>query len=404
MSNVNENRVYQTLVNTPDCLVRLVCSEKNWLETAAVDQLKHVGTLPGMRAAIGMPDLHPGRGQPIGAAFLAESVIYPHLVGSDVGCGMALWQLAVPARKLKLEKWSKQLQGLDDAWQGSPAQWLADAGLDSKGAGVADFDPLLGTIGGGNHFAEILQVAEVFNPAGMAPLGLQADGLALLVHSGSRGLGQRLLREHVDQCASAGLRGSAAESYVHQHNFADQWAVQNRRLIAHRICTALGFTAAPLLDISHNHVRAVSAAMARNLGVKADANAQYWLHRKGASPVDQGIVMIPGSRGSLSYLVRPKLESVSAMGFGGFSLAHGAGRKWKRSECRGRLERRYRVSDLESTVFGGRVICKQRDLLYEEAPQAYKNIDLVIADLVAAGMVDLLASFKPLLTYKTARS
>jgi release factor H-coupled RctB family protein len=84
-------------------------------------------------------------------------------------------------------------------------------------------------------------------------------------------------------------------------------------------------------------------------------------------------------------------------------LAHGAGRKWKRSDARGRLEKRYHVKDLETTKLGSRVICKSRDLLYEEAPQAYKDIDLVVDDLVKAGMVDVIASFKPLITYKTRK-
>lgn len=88
---------------------------------------------------------------------------------------------------------------------------------------------------------------------------------------------------------------------------------------------------------------------------------------------------------------------------GGFSLAHGAGRKWKRSESRGRLDKRYSIKDLEVTPFGSRVICKQRDLLYEESPQAYKNISVVVDDLVQAGMVEVIASFKPLITYKTRR-
>jgi len=83
-------------------------------------------------------------------------------------------------------------------------------------------------------------------------------------------------------------------------------------------------------------------------------------------------------------------DDTDAMLIGDFSIAHGAGRKWKRSDVRGRLQNRFKVKDLEVTAWGSKVICKSRDLLYEEAPQAYKNIDVI-------------ASFRPLITYKTRR-
>ena len=87
-----------------------------------------------------------------------------------------------------------------------------------------------------------------------------------------------------------------------------------------------------------------------------------------------------GSRGSLSYLVKPAGDGESHA----WSLAHGAGRKWSRSDARQRMRERYSVSELAQTPLGGRVMCEERDLLYEEAPAAYKNIEAVIADLVAA--------------------
>ncbi|BFM10634.1 hypothetical protein R50072_07870 [Simiduia litorea] len=191
---------------------------------------------------------------------------------------------------------------------------------------------------------------------------------------------------------------------MQQHDFADAWAVANRALIAQRIGSALRLGLRPLLDVSHNHVRPLRHEEAICLQLDVQAGQRYWLHRKGASPSTEGLVMIPGSRGSLSYLVQPRSQNLAALAQGGFSVAHGAGRKWKRSDCKARLLKHMQVKDLESTVYGSRVICKQRDLLFEEAPQAYKNIDRVVADLVAAGLIDLVASFKPVLTYKTMRN
>ena len=110
--------------------------------------------------------------------------------------------------------------------------------------------------------------------------------------------------------------------------------------------------------------------------------------------------MIPGSRGALSYLVEPcGPEAMSA-----FSLPHGAGRKWDRGSCRGRLERRYSAQQLRTTELGGHVICTDRSLLYQEAPQAYKNIGTVIDALTTHGLINIIATLRPLLTYKTAKS
>ena len=108
-------------------------------------------------------------------------------------------------------------------------------------------------------------------------------------------------------------------------------------------------------------------------------------------------VVIPGSRGSLSYLVKPLGDGESRA----WSLAHGAGRKWARSEARQRMRERFGMHQLTQTPLGGRVICEERDLLYEEAPAAYKNIEDVIQELVDAGLASVNATFRPLLTYKT---
>jgi release factor H-coupled RctB family protein len=113
-------------------------------------------------------------------------------------------------------------------------------------------------------------------------------------------------------------------------------------------------------------------------------------------------VVIPGSRGTLSYLVRPMMEQVG-QAEAGWSLAHGAGRKWKRGEVKARLKDRYRPADLGQTALGGRVICEDKELLYEEAPEAYKDIDVVVGALVEAGLCAIVATLRPLITYKTRR-
>jgi len=129
------------------------------------------------------------------------------------------------------------------------------------------------------------------------------------------------------------------------------------------------------------------------------ADRTCWLHRKGAAPSTVGPVVIPGSRGAFTYLVAPKDPGEKSA----FSPAHGTGRKWSRSDSRARLENRFSAKDLVRTELGSHVICEDRELLYEEAPQAYKNITVVIDDLVQAGLVDVVAIMKPLVTYKVRR-
>jgi release factor H-coupled RctB family protein len=101
----------------------------------------------------------------------------------------------------------------------------------------------------------------------------------------------------------------------------------------------------------------------------------------------------------MSYVVAPR-ESGDRHAF---SIAYGAGRKWSRSESRGRLERRFSAKDLIRTELGSHVICEDKELLHEEAPQAYKNISIVIDDLVQEGLVDVVATLGPVATYKVRR-
>ena len=80
----------------------LISSGKNWMEQAAKDQLLAVSRLPGVVKAVGLPDLHPGR-IPVGTAVLSRGVLYPHLLGNDIGCGMSLFDTGVKKKKFKQE-------------------------------------------------------------------------------------------------------------------------------------------------------------------------------------------------------------------------------------------------------------------------------------------------------------
>jgi len=369
-----------TLIETN---VRLFASVRSWIEGEALRQLYAAAKLEGMRLAVGFPDLHSGKGSPVGAAFVTEGFIYPHLIGGDIGCGMALFKTRLVQRDLKLNRWAELRFDLEHPWEGDAREVLAASELEST-----EFDEALGTIGGGNHFAELQGVEEVVNAREFRRLGLGKQQLVVLVHSGSRGLGESILRAYAEEHQANGsdAESFAAAAYLRDHDLAVCWAETNRALIARRFVQALGSEAECLWDGCHNSITR-----------REFAGEAVWVHRKGAVATEGEPVIIPGSRGSLSYLVKPIGEGESHA----WSLAHGAGRKWARSETRLRMRERFGTHQLTQTPLGGRVICERRELLYEEAPAAYKNIEDVVQDLVDGRLVSVIATFRPLLTYKT---
>ncbi|WP_221793706.1 RNA ligase RtcB family protein [Oceanobacter mangrovi] len=374
--------------------ISLVASAHSWIEGLAIQQLHTTAAMPGMQQVAGMPDLHPGKGYPIGVACFSLGQLYPALVGSDIGCGMSLWQTGLACRKAKPDKLANSLknveQPLDASWHSLIQSEKSARVITNDG-----FDSALGTIGSGNHFAEFQQVDAVFDEALFAVAGLDPKHLQLLVHSGSRGYGQSILQQHVQQFGHQGLADNTPEQrdYLKQHNDALRWAELNRVLIARRFLEAVRTEGQPLLDVNHNLVTPFSYP-------DGDVNTQQqgWLHRKGATPADQPLLVIPGSRGDYSWLVAPLTDADPAALC---SLAHGAGRKWKRSDCKGRLAHKYSQADLQRTALGSQVICGNKELLYEEAPQAYKDSRRVIDDMLEAGLIRLVARLKPVLTFKT---
>ncbi|MES2205862.1 MAG: RNA ligase RtcB family protein [Pseudomonadota bacterium] len=362
--------------------VTLIASDDTWIEGEAIQQLHTTSKLPGMRYVAGMPDLHPGRGYPVGAAFFSTGYFYPALIGNDIGCGMSLWKTNIDVNKVGIQKLEKRLGNIDGALDES---WRT---LISELAPVhTPYHASLGTIGGGNHFAELQRIDEIYDETALQALQLDKKQLLLLVHSGSRGLGQAILRDHVERHQHHGLACGSddAVSYLTNHAGALHFAEANRELIARRILERLNTTGSKLVDVHHNLLQAATLY-----------GEEGWLHRKGATPSDAGLVIIPGSRGDFSYLVAPVSSEESL-----FSLAHGAGRKWMRSQCKDRLSKRYTLEQLNRTKLGSYVVCQDRALIYEEAPEAYKPIDNIISTLKHAELIHIIARLKPLLTYKT---
>lgn len=365
--------------------VRRFHSASAWIEGAAVEQLETVAGLAGVTAVAAMPDLHPGRHGPVGCAVLSDR-LHPRLVGTDIGCGMALFATDLPVRRIRLDRTAERLRVLEGPFDGDAGARLAEAGLDT--AAWRDHDAGLGTIGGGNHFCELQAVDAVLDAETAAVAGLDRDLAVILVHSGSRSLGAAVFDGFVAGGAEVIEADSeAGRSWLAGHDHAVAWAAANRRLIAERAAGALGADLRLLTDLPHNFVEATPAG---------------WLHRKGAAPADRGLVPVPGSRATPSFLVRPSRDAdAGALA----SLAHGAGRKFDRASMHHRIgTKKSDLARLARNPAGGFVVCEDRALLVEEAPEAYKSAERVVEDLAFFGLAVPVVRFRPLVTFKTARA
>ena len=150
-----------------------------------------------------------------------------------------------------LDRWAKLQFNLEHPWDQFVSDFLAERDLEST-----EFDSALGTMGGGNHFAELQMVEKVLEADEFKKLGLGKQQLVMLVHSGSRGLGESILRAHVDQHFGNGVEADsfAAGEYLRGHDFAVRWAKASRELIAKRFVAALGAEAECLWDGCHNSI------------------------------------------------------------------------------------------------------------------------------------------------------
>lgn len=355
--------------------VTVFASPTSWIESHAVAQCRQVAALDGMIHVAAMPDLHPGKGAPIGAA-MVSTLLYPLLIGSDIGCGIAVFPIKI--KRPVAEKLATRFPDLDRALRPDDDDPAWSAIEHDIPAGYLEG---IGTVGRGNHFVELARVETVLDSEHAARLGLVAGDLVVIVHSGSRGLGERILRSHTEVYGAGPARDPAA--YLARHDDAVRWGSLNRRLLAARVAHALGAEPTePIVDQCHNQV---------------ELRDGVFLHRKGAAAGDGRDVLIAGTRGTRSFLVAAHSGPEA-----NYSVAHGAGRKMSRADALRRGRAKHTVEELRCTAVGSLVVCGDRQLLFEEAPTAYKRIEQVIADLADHGLATPVVATVPLVTYKTA--
>jgi tRNA-splicing ligase RtcB (3'-phosphate/5'-hydroxy nucleic acid ligase) len=289
-----------------------------------------------------------------------------------------------------------------------------------------------GTLGGGNHFIELERVDRVFDAAIAQSWGIREWQLVVMIHSGSRGLGHevggqamraalKVNTQRGDPLPSRELMYLSIESregraYHEAMKCAANFAYANRQVMAtlvrHNLRQALGDVAMPLVyDVAHNIAKFEMVEGVRTC-----------VHRKGATrafppSLMQGTpfaetgqpVLIPGSMGTASYL----LSGVESGKRSLWSVNHGAGRTMSRTEAAGTRRRRGKkgrsqmlrpaaISDeaFRQAMDGVYLVCQDKSRIKEEAPQAYKDIEIVIDTVVGAGLANRVARMVPLAVLK----
>ena len=378
-------------------------------EPEALVQAENLARHPALRYHVAlMPDCHCGYGMPIGGVIAAKDAVIPSAVGVDIGCGMVAVETDVPWERLKEMPFRRAIQNKikamipvgdgvshkqEQLWEGFE-RYLDTPGCCTHFVSALDRRNL-GTLGGGNHFIEIQKS--------------DAGFVWLMLHSGSRNLGKRVEefyhKQAVQLCerfytpladkdlAFLPMEEEAGQNYFRDMDFALEYAYENRQRMM-SIMKEVFSTFVPEarfireINIHHNY-----AALESHFG------EDLYIHRKGATSAkldETGI--IPGSMGTASYIVRGLGNVRSFM-----SCSHGAGRRMSRTAANAQLT----VAECDAAMAGivaerwhkvARYGKNNSVLDLSEAPQAYKDIDSVIA--AETDLVEVQVRLTPLAVLK----
>jgi RNA-splicing ligase RtcB len=382
----------------PEAIAPNVLSWASELDELTRAQAERTARLPILAGHVAlMPDAHLGKGATIGSVIPTESAVIPSAVGVDIGCGMAARRIALTQDDLPdgLDPWISAMETAVPAglgrWHREPSgparAWFAEhpppPTLENPSRAAAQ----LGTLGSGNHFIELAADED--------------DRLWILLHSGSRGGGNKLATMHtkVARRLHEGLgsrledpelawlqEGTPAfDAYLRDLRWSQAYARENRRL---------------MLEATH---RALEGVLGRQIATADEVNCHHnftererhagrsvWVTRKGAIRArvgDRGL--IPGAMGQRSFVVRGLGNAASYE-----SCAHGAGRRLSRRQARKQLS-------IESFAEAMGVAAWQRAsavALLDEHPSAYKPIEVVMRD--QADLVEIEHELNGIANYK----
>lgn len=376
------------------------------VDAAAESQLLNIASLPFVfHHVAAMPDVHVGMGATIGSVIATKDAVIPAAVGVDIGCGMCLQKTNLTADRASradlealFEKILERIpvgmrQRMTEHVVATACEPFEDriAAIEAKYPDILkpmrnmNWRRQLGTLGGGNHFIEL--VAD------------ETGALWVLLHSGSRGAGnvmaahfirlaKKRMRERGIVLADSALayfeKGEKLfEDYLEATAWASDYAAANRRVMTADVLAALddvfpGFEpVGEAVNCHHNFV-----ALERHFG------EDVWVTRKGAIRAGAGeFGIVPGSMGARSYLV-VGLGNADAF----TSSAHGAGRRYGRKDAAARFS----VEDLKRETEG--IVCRKDAGVLDEIPSAYKSIDVVMAN--QSDLTRVVHAYKQLLCVK----
>jgi tRNA-splicing ligase RtcB len=363
------------------------------IEEGARNQMEIAMKLPITVAGALMPDAHQGYGLPIGGVLATHHAVIPYGVGVDIGCRMCL--TAYPLDEKFLDRHRSNLKqllltntcfGRETFKRPKEHEVLDRKTFDEitilrnlKGKAATQ----IGSSGSGNHFVEfgLMEIGE--NNEWKLPAG---NYLAVLSHSGSRGLGAEIARHYTRvakqlchlpkeaaNLAWLDLNTEAGQEYWIAMNLAGDYASANHHQIHERMAESLGEK--PLLMVQNHHNFAWKERL--------EDGTEVIVHRKGATPAGKNVLgIIPGSMTAPGFIVRGKGSTASL-----HSASHGAGRVMSRSAAKNVITKKMVKQELQKhgvELIGGGL---------DEAPMVYKDIRNVMR--YQQDLVDVLGVFTP---------
>jgi tRNA-splicing ligase RtcB (3'-phosphate/5'-hydroxy nucleic acid ligase) len=389
----------------------------NWasiLEDQTRQQAARTASMPFIWPHLAlMPDAHHGKGSTVGSVVPTLGAIIPACVGVDIGCGMIAVRTPLVHDDLRGRELARLRESIEkavplsagqynDALYGSGTQARIEElegkdGADSAQAVSPNWRLQLGSLGSGNHFIEISLD--------------ERDRVWLFLHSGSRGVGNKLATRHIKVarawCERAWIQLPDPDlaylvegtdefwAYLRDLRWAQHFALLNREEMMARVTQCLAdfmgrdVPAAEMIQCHHNYTEELSAAALRHWKSRpAGRSGHVWLSRKGAIDASAGKPgLIPGSMGTRSYVVTGRGNKLSLN-----SSPHGAGREYSRSAAR----RTFTRAQLDAAMRG--IEWRPTDAFLDEIPGAYKDIDTVMAD--AADLVEIQHTLRQIVNVK----
>lgn len=371
------------------------------IEPGTVEQAAKTARLPFISGHVAlMPDAHVGIGSTVGSVIPTHGAIMPAAVGVDIGCGMIATETTLTANDLpeSLRALMPLIEQRIPAGVGKGHDRAAGTGQNGLGVSFDGLDTDLstkqidtvlsqfGTLGSGNHFVEVCLD--------------ERDRVWTVLHSGSRGIGNQLAKKHIDGAKKLAkawfialedpdlayfVQGTPEfTAYIRDMLWAQRYAMASRAKMAEAAIASL------FEVVGHGEVLRTINCHHNFTQQEHHHGKDVWVTRKGAIKAasgDEGV--IPGSMGTRSYIVSGKGNPSSYN-----SCSHGAGRRMSRGQARKALT----VASLTEAMGTRTWNADKAEVLLDEHPSAYKDIDQVMAD--QADLVEVKHTLRQVFNYK----